>query len=259
MARVAIIAVAALAVFAGPASAKTFSAQQGDVKATIEYSKTATTRLTIVRNNATLYDAVPSLKPCGGAPCAPSGFKGDPPLRVLDLDGGGEPEVVYSAYSGGAHCCSIAQVYRLNDNVNGYTAIALNFGDPGFDVQDLGGDGRPEFVSRDDAFAYRFTAYAFSGLPILIQRYTRTGFQDVTSAFPALVRKDARLWRGRYNRERKRKDGIQRGPASAWAADQYRLGKRAAALKFLRAEVRRGHLKARFVKNLNAFLIRRGY
>jgi hypothetical protein len=259
MVRVVTIAVAALAVFAAPASAATFSAEQGDVKATIDYDKSKATRLVIVRASATLMDAAPRLKACGDGPCAPSGFKGDPPLRVLDLDGGGEPEVVYSAYTGGAHCCSIAQVYRLNANVTGYTAIELNFGDPGFDVQDLGGDGKQEFVSRDDAFAYRFTAYAFSGLPVLIMRYTGTSFVDVTSAFPALVRKDARLWRGRYNRTRNRNDGIQRGPASAWAADQYRLAKRAGALRFLRAEVRRGHLKRRFVKNLDKFLLKRGY
>src|SRR3954453_17976718 len=195
MVRVTVIAMAALAAFVAPAGATTFSAEQGDVKATIEYSKAATTRLTIVRNNTTLYDEVPALQACGGDPCAPSGFRGDPPLRVLDLDGGGEPEVIYSAYTGGAHCCSVAQIYRLNDTVTGYTAVALNFGDPGFDVRDIGGDARPEFISRDDAFAYRFTAYAFSGLPILIQRYSRPGFEDVTSAFPALVRKDARLWR----------------------------------------------------------------
>jgi hypothetical protein len=259
MVRVVTIAVAVLAVFAVPASAKTFSAQQGAVKATITYDKTTTTRLVIERNASALFDGMPSLEPCGGAPCAPSGFQGDPPLRVVDLDADGEPEVVYSAYTGGAHCCSVAQVYRLNAAANGYETLALNFFDPGFDVKDVDGDGRPEFLSRDDAFAYRFTAYAFSGLPILILRYSATGFKDVTSDYPALVRKDARLWRGRYNRTRNRKDGIQRGPASAWAADQYRLGKRAEALSFLHAEVKRGHLKARFVKNLAKFLKKRGY
>jgi hypothetical protein len=259
MVRLVTIAVAALAVLAAPASAATFSAQQGDVKATLDYDKSKATRLVIVRATTTLMDAAPSLEACGEGPCAPSGFKGDPPLRVLDLDGDGEPEVIYSAYTGGAHCCSIAQVYRLNANVTGYTALELNFGDPGFDVQDIGGDGKPEFVSRDDAFAYRFTAYAFSGLPVLIQRYSATGFNDVTNRFPALIRKDARLWRGRYNRSRNRRDGIQRGPASAWAADKYRLGKRAQTLSFLRAEVRRGHLTARFVNNLDKFLKKRGY
>src|SRR3954467_4588803 len=184
MTGVALIAAVGGAAFAAPAAATTFSAEQGETKATIEYDKTSTTRLTIVRNNATLFDDVPVLEPCGGQPGAPRGLKDDPPLRVVDLDGGGEPEVVYSAYTGGAHCCSVAQVYRLNDNVNGYTSIALNFGDPGFDVLDLGGDGRPEFLSRDDAFAYRFTAYAFSGFPVLVLRYSAAGFEDVTSAFP---------------------------------------------------------------------------
>ena len=82
-----------------------------------------------------------------------------------------------------------------------------------------------------------------------LQREQRAGFHRFVRA----------AWRGRYNRTRNRKDGIQRGPASAWAADQYRLGKRAEALSFLHAEVKRGHLKARFVKNLATFLKKRGY
>src|SRR5690349_15442545 len=164
MIRIAIIATAALALFVAPAGAKTFSAEQGAVKATVTYNKTAVTRLTIVRNGATLFDAVPGLETCGGAPCAPSGFQGDPPLRVLDLDGDSEPEVVYSAYSGGAHCCSIAGVFELNAQGTAYTMAEHNFFDPGFQIRTTASG--PLFFTADDAFAYRFTAYAFSGLPI---------------------------------------------------------------------------------------------
>jgi hypothetical protein len=244
---------------AGPAGAKTFSAEQGAVKATVTYSKTATSRLTISRNGTTLFDGAPSLEACGGAPCAPSGFEGDPPLRVLDLDADGEPEVVYSAYSGGAHCCSIAQVYRLDAGATTYSAIARNFGDPGFIVAE-GNAGHPAiWITRDDAFAYRFTAYAFSGLPVQILQYSAAGFADVTSSYPKLVAADASHWRSVYRRARHRTDGTQRGAAAAWAADEYRLGKRADALRYLRAEVKRGHLKRRFLKSLDRFLKKHGY
>lgn len=248
-----------------PAGASTFSAQQGGVKATLTYNKTTTTRLTVVRNGATLMDDVPNLEPCGGAPCAPSGYSDDPPLRVLDLDADGEPEVVYSAYTGGAHCCSIAQVYRLNAAANGYGATALSFGDPGFSIKDLDSDGRPEWLTGDDAFAYRFTAYAFSALPVLVMRFGSDGFTDVTGSYLPLVRRDAKHWWRIYHRVRRRKDGTELGAAAAWAADQYRLGGRAAALARLRREARAGRLKGpdahglRFVAVLDRFLHGRGY
>jgi hypothetical protein len=259
MVRVATIVVAVMAVLAAPAAAKTFTAQQGAVHATIAYNKTTTTRLTIARNGATVYDDVPNIEACGGAPCGPSGFEGDPPLRVADLDADGEPEVVYSAYTGGAHCCSIAAVFRLNPAADGYLMSERNFGDPGFDLKDLNGDGRPEWLTADDLFAYRFTAYAFSGLPVQILRYAAGDFSDVTRDFPALIRKDARRWRAVYRHARRRTDRTQQGAAAAWAADEYQLGKRAAALRSLHAEVRAGHLRARFVKTLDRFLRKHGY
>src|SRR4051794_40115117 len=169
--RLLVTAVAALAllVAAPAAGAKTFSAQQGSVSATLTYANQGATNLTIARGGATLFSGVPKLKECG-QPCGPSGFDNDPPLRVLDLDADGEPEVVYSAYTGGAHCCTGAQVYRLNAQGSGYESRERNFWDPGFQIRLF--DGVPYFFTADDAFAYRFTAYAFSGLPLLILRYS---------------------------------------------------------------------------------------
>lgn len=259
MVRVATIAALALALFAVPASAKTFSAQGGSVSATITYDKTATTHLTITRSGATLFDGVPKLDSCGGDPCAPTPFTNDRPLRVLDLDGDGEPEVLYSAYSGGAHCCSLAQVYKLNASASGYDASDHDFWDPGFTLKDLNGDGTPEWLTGDDAFAYRFTSYVFSGLPIVILRYSAGQFTDVTRSFPALIAKDARFWKKHYNRIRRHRDGSQKGPIAAWAADEYRLGKRASARAYIQSEVERGHLKPRFLTSLDRFLRKRGY
>jgi hypothetical protein len=265
MVRVTTIAVAALALMAAPAGAATFSAQQGGVQSTITYDTTATTRLTITRNGATLFDGVPQLDECGG-PCAPSGFSGDPPLRVTDLDADGEPEVIYSAFTGGAHCCSVAQVYRLNADASGYSASEHNFGDPGFSLKDLDGDGRPEWLTADDLFAYRFTAYAFSGLPVQILRYGDGRFSDVTNSYPGTLDHDLDRWWKRYTRVRRHKDGTELGPVSAWAADMYRRGNRHHVLKVLRSEARHGYLRgpghtqgARYVTVLDKFLRQHGY
>jgi hypothetical protein len=265
----AIIAVGVLAVGAADAGAKTFSAQSGNVQATLTYSGSAgfytATNLRIVRNGATLLDAAPRATECGPGPCGPSGYQGDPPLRVVDLDGNGEPEVIYSAYTGGAHCCSIALVYRLSGTGTGYALTEHGFGDPGFTLKDLNGDGRPEWVTADDRFAYLYTAYAFSGLPLQILSFANGRFTDVTASYPALVRRDARRWWSRYHRARNRTDGTQLGVLAAWAADRYKLGRRKAALRVLRAEARAGRLKgpglhgATFVTRLDRFLRRHGY
>lgn len=253
------------------AEAKQVTVSSGGVEATLTYSKDAANGgfkadgLKIVRNGQQLFDGVPSPGSCGGSPCGPTvGFSGQPPLRVRDLDADGEPEVIYSAYTGGAHCCFVAQVFQLASGASGYTSVDRNFGDPSFDIRDLDGDGRPEIVSADDAFAYRFTAYAFSGLPFLALRYDDGSFRDVTGSFPRLIRRDARqFWRG-YIKFRRQPDDSARGLIAAWAADQYRLGKRAYARKVLRREVRRGFLSKpnagrRFIAALDRFLKRYGY
>jgi hypothetical protein len=253
------------------AEAKQVTVSSGGVKATLTYSKDAANfgfkadGLTITRNGQLLYDAAPNPSACKDFPCGPTvGFGDQPPLRVVDLDADAEPEVIYSAYTGGAHCCSVAQVFQLAPGASGYSSVDRYFGDPGFTVRDLDPDGRPEVVSADDSFAYRFTAYAFSGLPFLALRYDHGKFRDVTGSFPRLIRRDARqFWRG-YLKLRHNPDDSARGQVAAWAADQYRLGKRAYAREVLRREVRRGFLAkpgggAKFIAELDRFLKRRGY
>jgi hypothetical protein len=254
------------------AGAKQVSVSSGGVIATLTYSSDAKNYgfkadgLTIVRNGQKLYDAIPQPAACQGFPCGPTvGFgKGLPPLQVRDLDADGEPEVVYSAFTGGAHCCSIAEVFQLSADATRYTTVDRNFGDPGFGLEDLNGDGRPEVVTADDAFAYTFSAYAFSGLPLSVLQYDHGSFTDITSSFPRLLRREARqFWRG-YRQLRRNKDDTARGQIAAWAADQYRLGRRAYALAILRREVRKGFLASpgggtKFIRDLDKFLRAHGY
>jgi hypothetical protein len=122
-----------------------------------------------------------------------------------------------------------------------------------------------EFVSADDRFAYAFTAYAFSALPLQILSFRRDRFTDVTADHPAHVRADARRWRRAYRRARP--DAFPQGVLAAWAADQYRLGRRAQALAHVRREARHGKLRAamgarraqRFPRRLDRTLRRWGY
>ncbi len=83
----------------------------------------------------------------------------------------GEPEVVVSLYTGGAHCCTISTLYGFQAATGDYRRVRRNWRDAGFRLRDIGRDGSVEFDSRDARFAYAFASYAESFLPLQIFRY----------------------------------------------------------------------------------------
>jgi len=137
-------------------------------------------------------------------------------LRVLDLDGDAEPEVHLGNFSGGAHCCFSSLVYRYEpggepseqlggaggDRAAGrYDPTVQAWGNTSFELAELDlaePESRrriPEWVSRDDRFAYALSSYAASSYPIQIWRYGEGRFADVSRDYPEQVYNDAyRLW-----------------------------------------------------------------
>jgi hypothetical protein len=187
----------------------------------------------------------------------------DRSIAVRDLDGDGELEVLLDLYSGGAYCCTWTRVYRYNPATRHYP-VGMHFGgDPAHRLEDLNHDGKPELVTADDRFAYWFTAYAFSGMPIQIWSYARGAFTNVTDRFRAQIAADAaRQWRA--YRSAGRRYGEYRGFFAAWAADEYRLGHPGSVRRALARE--RGHLAAgapdgisAYTRSLERFLRAAGY
>jgi hypothetical protein len=102
-------------------------------------------------------------------------------------------------------------------------------------------------------------------LPLSIWRYDRVAFTDVTSHYPRLLRRDLRgFWKG-YLKVRRDRRGAWVSQLAAWTADEYRLGRRAYAMRVLRREVSLGFLRGtsrhgvRFISFIDGFLRANGY
>ena len=275
MRRILITAVvlAASALLAPAALATTQTASSGAVTATFTFTGTfpnySGLHLTIAQSGSVLYDQPVTSRACGDI-CAPqaTGAKASS-IHVIDLDHIGQPNVVLDLYTGGAHCCSVEQVFTFDPGSMTYAMAERNFGDPGARIEDLNQDGHFEFVSADDAFAYAFTDFAASGLPLQILNFSGGHFQDVTDGHPALIRKDAAFWLRTFKGMARGHYADSVGVIAAWAADEYRLGKRVAANRFLREQAKAGHLRSalgrsepqgqKFVDTLQRFLRRHGY
>jgi hypothetical protein len=187
-------------------------------------------------------------------------------VQVVDVEHTGDPDVVLDLYSGGAHCCTVLQIFSFDPAANTYVATERNFGDPNVQIVDLHRDGQFEFLTADDSFAYRFTDYAASGLPIQIFTFADGRFIDVTRAYPALIAKDARFWTKAFQSMARAGYPDSVGVIAAWAADEDLLGHTKLVSTFLHRLAAAGDLHSsfgaggsRFVANLQRFLRRRGY
>jgi len=264
--RVALAALAAGALAAGlggvgaaPAPANDagkISKSGGPVSATLEWDAAdfgiANPRLAVIRDGTRYDQTIVDICDVGCilvADDAPDDPSGTSMLKVADLDGDGEPEVLVDTFSGGAHCCLTARI--LTWNGTGYTPTDVEYRDVGYALKDADGDGRPELVGQDPVFSTAFTAYAASAFPPLVYRVDHGKLVDVTRRFPKLVRTDAaRLLKDL--RKARRGDDV-RGVLAAYVADQYLLGKGSTGLK----ELDRQRRKGRVSKGFRPYLLKR--
>jgi hypothetical protein len=261
---------------AAPSSVHTATASLGTWQARLTYTLAGSgyarhvtrLRLRVAHAGALVREgSVPLPKDCREYPCAASPAGGDKlPFELSDLDVASGPVAIISFWTGGAHCCSVVRLVSLGDN----GTIDRNFGDPGAVPTTLG--GHRVLRSADDRFAYLFTSYVASGLPVQIWRFTGQALVDVTRDYPAEVRADAAGWWQLYREQRRLKAiGETRGVFAAWAADVCLLGQRAKVEAAIAAGVARGDFSggaasdmlgphgARYGKQLRARLSAWGY
>jgi hypothetical protein len=260
---------------AGAADGGTATRAAGAVQATFTWAAAQygnkDPHLVVTRAGAPAYDGSsiaagsPCAEPEAGCTFAASG-KRDAPLQVVDLDADGEPEILVDAYTGGAHCCALNEILRFDGTT--YAPFEAPWGNIGYELKDLDADGRPEFVTADDAFSYAFSSYAGSFHPPLVLDFdaaAKGSFTDVTRRFPALARKNmkdalhalSRARRGHYE---------TLGPVAAYVADLYLLGRGRDVRPYLQRARKRGDLRnasgrapKSFDRKLLAFLHKQGY
>jgi hypothetical protein len=267
----------ALALLApGAASATeggTATASAGAVQATLTWAAAQygnkDPHLVVTRAGAPAFDGspIPAGSPCTEEGCiyAASG-KRAAPLQVVDLDADGEPEVLVDTYTGGAHCCALTEILRFDGT--SYAPFEASWGNLGYDLRDLDGDARPEFVTADDAFSYAFASFAGSFHPPLVLDYDAAApgsFRDVTRRFPALARRNAGAALHALARARHAHFETL-GPVAAYVADLYLLGRGREVRPYLARARRRGDLRNAtgraprgFERKLLAFLHKQGY
>ena len=201
-----------------------------------------------------------------GTLCWPGFATGAPTLAVRDIEHDGSPDVMLSLYSGGAHCCYITQVYRYDPGTQTYAVVPAPLRRPARTARDDLG-GASVFLSADDRFAYRFAAFAFSGLPLQIWSFASGRFVDVTRRYPARVAADARRWWKAFRANVRQHLGD--GALAAWAADEDLLGRgardardarragapRGAAQRRRRPGRRRVHPRARAIPRADRLLV----
>lgn len=271
------LALAALCLLAPAAQATTVTKQAGNVKADLSYTKGKrfsfdfkNVTLSITRAGQVVQSG--AVTPgCVQCPVEPAESSPGGSLSVEDIDADGEQEVLLQLFTGGAHCCTQLMVYGFDPGTGKYLRAFHDFGNTGYDLADLNGDGAKEIETRDDRGAYEFTAYAFSAFPIQIFAYRNRMIVDVTREFPGLVRKDAAHWLKAYRHSGGRARygaAAVRAPLFAYLADLWLLGQGSKADSFLKAQAKKKIVKkrdpgwpagARFVKSVNAYLERFGY
>jgi hypothetical protein len=171
-------------------------------------------------------------------------------LKVADLDGDGEPEVLIDTFSGGAHCCVTTRM--LTWNGSGYTPADTAWRDVGYELRDADGDGRQELVGYDPRFSEAFTYFAASSFPRLVLQVDKGGFADATRRFGKIVALDAKAQLADLRRAARRRQDV-RGILAAYVADLYNLGKRATASR----ELDRQRAQGRISKGFKRLLLRR--
>jgi len=227
-------------------------------------------QLTIARRGGVAFHH--PLRPCrfGCDPNDPTGAR-FASLRIADLDGDGEPEVLVDRSDGFTPCCSLeTAIMRRDPSTGAYTELDHRWGSD-YRIAHLDGGRGAELVSSDLRFYQRFAPRLVGfQLPVQILALRRGRLVDVTRAHLGPVRRHARslarllrrtdaLADGHPGRSRTLARAALRPQLAAYAAEERLLGHRRVGDRRVAREARRGRVSRSFRSRLMRFLSQMGY
>lgn len=233
-----------------PTETKTASSDNGDVTATLTYEKQRglgiNFQLQIQRQKETF--------PKQSIPLVQGEQARFMRMRVTDVSGDEEPEILVDLYSGGMRCCHYSLIYEYDRENGEYQPIDHYWGNVGYDLLDLNGDGTPEFRSADDRFAYEFTKFDASGFPIQIWQYQDGKMVNVTTDYPQQIYADAyKWWEASYKSLQSEEEKEVKGYLAAYLANMYQLEEAEKGWQVLKKMYKKED-KAEFFHKLSQFL-----
>ena len=100
-----------------------------------------------------------------------------------------EKVIFIDTYTGGAHCCSLLLVGKV-DNNRFRILDSVWWGNGGYDVQDIDNDGTLEIQGGNDMFAYAFTNYSETRFIPVIYRFEHDHLVNATSRYGYILKED---------------------------------------------------------------------
>lgn len=154
----------------------------------------------------------------------------DSSIFIAEIDPtNSSPEIIFDAFSGGAHCCTTRMIaYETK-----YRGWAIAEGDTrdggGFTLEDIDGDGAAEFDEIDQSFLYAFESYAGSWAPTQIMQFRQGEMMNVTfeEQFQLFLRQDA--FGMEFSADNSEGTWNSNGFLGAWVAAKSMIGEGAGA------------------------------
>jgi serine protease Do len=135
------------------------------------------------------------------------------------------PQLVFTRFTGGAHCCTQTWIATQPKSAAGWTLVDGGILDGGgYGFEDLDGDGTLEIRHVDNSFLYAFDSYAGSFAPVRIKQLRGNQLIDVSNSLamkPILKRDLARMeFEAKLAPDLWKSNGFLAG----WVAAKQRLG-----------------------------------
>jgi len=152
---------------------------------------------------------------------------------IVELDPkNSSPEIMFRAYTGGAHCCSLP-VFASEDEAGIWkiSPYPMIDGDLLPFLEDIDGDGAGEIITIDQTFLYAFDSYAGSYSPMRVEQLRNGRFKDITRSKTGRTRLKAQLDEMEVDADNNPDLWRSNGYLSAWVALKSLLGEGKSAWK----------------------------